>query len=136
MREVGVDDFVRGREPMRHATAELDEETARQLRELARRGRRDGDGALLRGRRGRAAASSCQLLSGDAVAQIEDVETFPQYRNRGLARALMQRVMSEAERDGARVTFLLASEDDWPQQLYRKLGFEAAGVELIFGRPG
>ena len=82
------------------------------------------------------AASSCELLSGGAVAQVEDVETFPQYRNRGLARAVIQRAVAEAERDGARVTFLLASEDDWPQQLYRKLGFEAAGVELIFGRPG
>ena len=136
VREVGVEDFVRAREPMRHATGEFDEETARQLRELARRVAATGMARFFVAVVDGLAASSCELLSGDAVAQIEDVETFPQYRNRGLARALMQRVMSEAESDGARVTFLLASEDDWPQQLYRKLGFEAAGVELIFGRPG
>jgi GNAT superfamily N-acetyltransferase len=136
VREVGVEDFVRAREPMRRETGEFDEETAGQLRELARRVGATGIARFFVAIVDGLAVSSCELLSGGAVAQIEDVETFPQYRNRGLARAVVQRAQAEAERDGARITFLLASEDDWPQQLYRKLGFEAAGVELIFGRPG
>ena len=136
VREVGVDDFVRAREPLRRATGEYDEETARQLQELARRVAATGSARFFVAVADGLAASSCELLRDGVVAQVEDVETFPQYRNRGLARAVVQRAVEEAERDGARITFLLAAEDDWPQQLYRKLGFEAAGVETVLGRPG
>ena len=135
VREVGVDDFVRAREPLRRATGEFDEETARQLRELARRVAATGTARFFVAVADGLAVSSCELLRDGVVAQVEDVETFPQYRNRGFARAVVQRAIAEAERDGARIVFLLANEDDWPQHLYRKLGFEAAGVEVIFGRP-
>jgi ribosomal protein S18 acetylase RimI-like enzyme len=135
VREVDLDTFVRGREPILQANPELDDDTVRQLGELVRRTAAAvptrafvavADGMI---------ASYCELYRTGVVAQVEDVETYPQYRNRGFARAVVQRAFEEAERDGARVTFLLAGEDDWPQHLYRKLGFEAAGVELIFGRP-
>jgi ribosomal protein S18 acetylase RimI-like enzyme len=136
VREVDLDTFLRGRQPILHANPELDDETVGQLTELARRTAvavptrtfvAVADGMI---------ATYCELYRSGVVAQIEDVETYPQYRNRGFARAVVQRAVAEAERDGARITFLLANEDDWPQDLYRKLGFEAAGVELIFGRPG
>lgn len=135
VREVAVDDFVRAREPLRRASGEFDEETARQLGELARRVDATGTARFFVAVVDGLAASSCQLLRDGVVAQIEDVETYPQYRNRGLARAVVRRAVEEAARDGARITFLLADEDDWPQQLYRKLGFEAAGVETVLGRP-
>jgi ribosomal protein S18 acetylase RimI-like enzyme len=136
VREVDVEDFVRAREPLRRATGEYDEETARQLGDMARRVGATGTARFFVAVADGLAASSCELLREGVVAQIEDLETFPQYRNRGLARAVVHRAVEEADRDGARITFLLAAEDDWPQQLYRKLGFEAAGVETTFGRPG
>ena len=136
VREVDLDTFLRGREPILHANPELDEETVRQLGELARRAAAAVSTRTFAAVADGMIATYCELYRSGAVAQVEDLETYPQYRNRGFARAVIHRAADEAERDGARVTFLLASEDDWPQQLYRKLGFEAAGVELIFGRPG
>lgn len=136
VREVDLDTFVRGRQPILQANPELDADTVGQLTELVRRTAAAVPTRAFVAVADAMIASYCELYRSGVVAQVEDVETYPQYRNRGFARAVVQRAVEEAERDGARVTFLLASEDDWPQQLYRKLGFEAAGVELIFGRPG
>jgi ribosomal protein S18 acetylase RimI-like enzyme len=136
VREVDLDTFVRGRKPILQANPELDEDTVGQLSELARRTAAAVPTRAFVAVADEMIASYCELYRSGVVAQVEDVETYPQYRNRGFARAVVQRAVEEAERDGARVTFLLANENDWPQHLYRKLGFEAAGVELIFGRPG
>ncbi len=134
VREVDVETLVRARAPLQQARG-FDEETARQLQELPRRVAAAVDARFFVAVVDGLIASSVHLYRDGVVAQIEDLETFPQFRNRGLARALVLRAAEEAERAGARITFLLAAEHDWPQGLYRKLGFEAAGVETIFGRP-
>jgi len=65
-----------------------------------------------------------------AVAQVEDVATLPEHRGRGYARAVVTRAAQAAA--GAEFVFLVTSATDWPQHLYRKLGFEAVGTEDRF----
>jgi len=59
----------------------------------------------------------------DGVAQVEDVNTADAHRGRGLASAVVLTAVRQALAAGARRIILVADADDWPQQLYRKLGF-------------
>jgi ribosomal protein S18 acetylase RimI-like enzyme len=68
-----------------------------------------------------------ELYSEDGVGQTENVFTLPDYRGRGLARALVLRGVAESQTAGNDLTFLVADADDWPQRLYEKLGFETVG---------
>jgi len=74
-----------------------------------------------------AIASYCELYARDGVAQIESVLTVEPYRGRGLASAVVRRALDEARRAGAAFVFLQADRDDWPKELYRRLGFEEIG---------
>ena len=80
-------------------------------------------------------ASYAGLYLDGTVGQIEDVATLPTYRDRGLARAVVLRAVAEARQAGAELVFLVAAEEDWPKELYRRLGFDAIGVEHVVARP-
>jgi ribosomal protein S18 acetylase RimI-like enzyme len=66
-------------------------------------------------------------------AQIEDVGTLEEHRGRGYASAVVLHAVELARRAGANFIFLVADAQDWPQHLYRRLGFEPIGhyVKLI-----
>ena len=107
--------------------AGFDEDVVRQIV-----GQRRVDGAAGRARylgadAGREVGSYCELYSDGEVGQIEGVLTLPRFRNRGLATAVVTRALRESRAAGHSVTFLLAEEHDWPQELYRKLGFADVG---------
>ena len=53
--------------------------------------------------------------------------TLVPYRGRGLAKAVVVQALAESRAAGHDFTFLVATADDWPKQLYRKLGFVTAG---------
>ena len=72
-------------------------------------------------------ASYCQLWRRDQIAQVENVATNRRQRNRGLARAVVSLATAQG-RDGAEMVFLLADAADWPQHLYRRLGYETVGL--------
>jgi ribosomal protein S18 acetylase RimI-like enzyme len=72
-------------------------------------------------------AASCQLLSAEGVGELHAVGTLPEYRGRGHARAVIVRALSASADAGNDFTFLQAVESDWPQHLYRQLGFEDVG---------
>ena len=67
-------------------------------------------------------AGWCELRTREGVAQIEDVEVLPRFRGRGLGRAVVQAAL-DAGRRAADVVFLEALADDWPRELYGRLGF-------------
>jgi RimJ/RimL family protein N-acetyltransferase len=71
-------------------------------------------------------AGYCEVRSRDGVAQIEDVNTLPRFRRRGLGRALVQHAAGEAAR-ASEVVYLEALADDWPRDLYSRLGFDVVG---------
>ena len=69
--------------------------------------------------------SYCEIYSVDDIAQIESVATVPEHRRRGYARAVVTRALElTADR---RLVFLLMEPDDWPQQLYGRLGLDDVG---------
>ena len=78
--------------------------------------------------------SACELYQLGQVAQIEDVATLEAHRDRGLARASVLAAVHAAREAGADLIFLGADEEDWPQHLYRKLGFEVVGRSIDFVR--
>jgi predicted GNAT family acetyltransferase len=70
----------------------------------------------------------CELYSLGGTGQIENVLTLERHRNRGLA-------LATSRAAGNDLTFLLANRDDWPKELYRKLGFEEVGLIYDFVIP-
>ena len=75
-----------------------------------------------------------ELYSEGGVGQVEDVLTLPEYRGRGLARALVLHAVEASLADGNELTFLVSDADDWPQRLYERLGFETIGRYARFLR--
>ena len=78
-----------------------------------------------------APVSWCNLrilnLDGTRVAQIEDVITLPAQRGHGHAKTVVRHAVATACAQGCDVVWLEADADDWPQHLYRKLGFDDVG---------
>jgi len=77
----------------------------------------------------------CELYSLGGTGQIENVLTLDRHRNRGLARALVLQALAASRAAGNDLTFLLANRDDWPKELYRKLGFDEVGLIYDFVIP-
>jgi GNAT superfamily N-acetyltransferase len=73
---------------------------------------------------GDALAGCCELYVHDGIAQIENVDTLTQHRNRGVARAFLAAAIDAARDAGVTLIFLQADAADWPQQLYGKIGFD------------
>jgi GNAT superfamily N-acetyltransferase len=71
--------------------------------------------------------SECSLFSDGRTAEVDAVTTMEAYRGRGLAKAIVARAVDAAYAAGHDLVFLLADDDDWPKELYRKLGFEEIG---------
>lgn len=77
-----------------------------------------------------AVASYGDLYIDGEIAQVEDVATVPEQRGRGYASAVVLRAVEEARADGAELVFLVADAEDWPKELYRRLGFDEIGANL------
>ena len=60
--------------------------------------------------------------------------THPDFREQGLATAIVLCAVERARADGDHLVFLLADAEDWPQHLYRKLGFTEVGRILSYQR--
>ncbi len=79
---------------------------------------------------GGAHAGNALLRRGPGVAQVEDVATLTAHRGRGLARAAVGAAVDAAA--GAELVFLVADDEDWPKELYAKLGFDPIGAVWAF----
>jgi len=78
--------------------------------------------------------SMAKLYTDGAVGQIEDVQTLRAHRGRGHAQAVVLAALEASRRAGHELTFLWADEDDWPRELYRRLGFSVLGRRWRFRR--
>lgn len=82
-----------------------------------------------------ALAAITALYSDGVIAQVEDVYTAPEERVHGFARMLVTRAVQLATSAGHELTFIVADDRDWPQQLYGRLGFEPVGWVWGFHTP-
>jgi ribosomal protein S18 acetylase RimI-like enzyme len=79
-------------------------------------------------------AAWAKLFSVGNEGQVEDVATLPFARGRGLARGAVTAALRASQAAGHEFTFIVADDDDWPKELYRKLGFEDVGIVRRFTR--
>lgn len=78
--------------------------------------------------------SWCALYEENGIGQIDDVVTDGAYRQRGYARAVVSAATRASLESGNEITFLVADDEDWPKELYAKLGFEPVGRRYEFTR--
>jgi GNAT superfamily N-acetyltransferase len=79
--------------------------------------------------------SFCELYSdGSGAATIRSVATLEEHRGGGLARAVVTHALARSQALAHDLTFLRAVRDDWPKNLYGKLGFDAIGMVYRFTR--
>jgi GNAT superfamily N-acetyltransferase len=74
------------------------------------------------------------LRSDGTIAQVENVYTAPEARGRGYARTLVAYVAALAAEGGRALTFITADANDWPKDLYGRLGFKPIGLNWVFHR--
>ena len=80
--------------------------------------------------------SYSDLYQDGTEAQVEDVGTLQEHRGRGYATAVVLAAIAAAHADGAEFVFLVADLEDWPKELYRKLGFDELGYFVKLVSPG
>jgi GNAT superfamily N-acetyltransferase len=83
-----------------------------------------------------ALAGDCELYVDGPDAQVEFVDTLEEFRGRGVARAVVLAAVGAARAAGATRVFIVADEDDWPKDLYSRLGFDRIGRTWQFTQPG
>ncbi len=106
-------------------------ETVRQLEEMDERYTKEFEGRDF-GSPPEGPYSCCRLLSGDGVGQIDQVCTLGAHRNRGHARAAVLAALDAATAASLDPVFLLSEGEDWPQHLYRRLGFDDLDIQWEF----
>jgi ribosomal protein S18 acetylase RimI-like enzyme len=79
--------------------------------------------------------SYTDLYQDGADAQIEDVGTLQEHRGRGYGSAVVLAAIDAARKEGAEFVFLVADLEDWPKELYRRLGFDELGYFIKFIAP-
>ena len=79
-------------------------------------------------------AAACKLLAGDGIRQVEDVATLEAQRGRGLAQAIVGAAIDAARAEAPELIYLTADAEDWPRQMYGKLGFRAIGQLSVLRR--
>ena len=77
-------------------------------------------------------ACACRLYVHDGIAQVDEVGTVEARRGHGYARAAVAAAADTAADDGCEAVFMVTDAADWPQQLYRRLGFDEIGATYEF----
>jgi ribosomal protein S18 acetylase RimI-like enzyme len=68
-----------------------------------------------------------RLWTAGGVAQVEDVVCLAEHRGRGYGRAVVAAATRAALAGEPELTFIVADEDDWPKELYVRLGYAPIG---------
>jgi len=63
------------------------------------------------------------LFWGEGLVRFQDVETHPDYRRRGICRALLHRACQEARRELGSPRFVIVPVDGTVRRVYESVGF-------------
>jgi ribosomal protein S18 acetylase RimI-like enzyme len=77
-------------------------------------------------------ACACRLYTHDGLAQVDEVGMVEARRGRGHARAAVAAAADAATADGCEQVVMVTDAADWPQELYRRLGFDEIGATYEF----
>ncbi|HET8674021.1 MAG TPA: GNAT family N-acetyltransferase [Thermoleophilaceae bacterium] len=80
------------------------------------------------------AVSWCVLYEEGGIAEIDAVATAVEHRRHGYGRAVVEAATRAALDSGNELVFLIADDEDWPKELYAKVGYEPIGVRYEFTR--
>lgn len=71
----------------------------------------------------------CASWAGiDGVGQVEDLFTHPDFRQRGLASALIQHCVADCREHGASAVVIVADPADTPKHMYAAMGFRPVAL--------
>jgi GNAT superfamily N-acetyltransferase len=133
VREVDLEELEPVRARYLLARSGEDAELVQQELAVARRLSRAGEMRFFAAFTEGSIGSFCELYSDqNGAAVVRSVATLEQYRRAGLARATVSRAVIRSKALGHDLTFLRAVHDDWPKNLYGKLGFDAIGMIYRF----
>ncbi|MEA2195148.1 MAG: hypothetical protein QOG42_1582, partial [Solirubrobacteraceae bacterium] len=76
-----------------------------------------------------------KLRHRDAVAQVEDVAVLPEHRGAGLGRLVTCAALAAGLALEPELLFIVADDEDWPKELYGRLGFVPMGRTRGYLRP-
>jgi ribosomal protein S18 acetylase RimI-like enzyme len=79
--------------------------------------------------------AGCVLYGDGTVAQIDSVAVLSTHRGRGFGRAVTQRAVAAALDANIELLHLFADAEDWPRDLYGRLGFDVVGSIDLYRRP-
>jgi len=136
VREVGHDDLLAAED--RFMRNEPGTETPEARRQVMAHNRRIGE---YLGERcfaaydGDAVCAYAKLRHRDGVAQVEDVVVLPEHRGTGLGRLVTSAALAAGLACKPELLFIVADDEDWPKELYARLGFEPAGRIRGYLRP-
>jgi GNAT superfamily N-acetyltransferase len=77
-------------------------------------------------------ACACRLYTHDGLGQVDEVGTVQARRRQGYARAAVAAAADAAAAGGCDEVFMVTDAADWPQELYRSLGFDEIGATYEF----
>jgi GNAT superfamily N-acetyltransferase len=83
---------------------------------------------------GDAVVAWARLWTRGAEAQIEDVVCLAEHRGRSYGRAVVAAAARAALAADPELLFIVADADDWPKELYARLGFSPAGALGVYLR--
>jgi GNAT superfamily N-acetyltransferase len=75
-----------------------------------------------------------KLRARAGIAQVEDVVVLEEHRGAGLGRRITSAALVAGLQLRPELMFIVADDEDWPKELYAKLGFEPAGRTRMFHR--
>jgi GNAT superfamily N-acetyltransferase len=79
-------------------------------------------------------AAWCKLWTRDGVAQVEDVVCLLEHRGHGYGRAVASAATRAALDEDPELLFIVGDADDWPKDLYQRLGYRPVGHTVGFTR--
>ena len=77
-------------------------------------------------------AGRLYLNRGSGEIRVVDIAIMPEFRNRGLGRALLSDVIAEAARDGRKVSINVEANNIVARRLYDSLGFTQVSAGPVY----